>query len=74
MDQHRDEVRTYLWDLQQRITDTFGAIDGQPFRADLWRKEPGEPQPGTGPTKIHQGRNLFERSGSDVVVNCPPAP
>ena len=63
MDQHRDEVRAYLWDLQQRITDTFGAIDGQPFRADLWRKEPGEPLQGSGRTMILEGGGVFERAG-----------
>ncbi|MBC5785357.1 oxygen-dependent coproporphyrinogen oxidase [Ramlibacter sp. USB13] len=63
MDQHRDAVRAYLWDLQQRITDAFGAIDGQPFRADLWQKEPGEPLQGGGRTMILEGGKVFERAG-----------
>ena len=63
MDQHREAVRSYLWDLQQRITDTFGAIDGQPFQADLWQKEPGEPLQGRGRTMILEGGTVFERAG-----------
>jgi coproporphyrinogen III oxidase len=59
----RTEVRDYLWDLQQRITDTFGALDGKPFRADLWQKEPGESLQGSGRTMILEGGNVFERAG-----------
>jgi coproporphyrinogen III oxidase len=59
----RTEVRDYLWDLQQRITDTFGALDGTPFRADLWQKEPGESLQGSGRTMILEGGNVFERAG-----------
>ena len=63
VDEQRSAVRAYLWDLQQRITDTFGAIDGQPFRADLWQKEPGEPLQGSGRTMILEGGKVFERAG-----------
>ena len=63
MDARRSQVRDYLGDLQQRITDTFGAIDGQPFRADLWRKEAGEPLQGSGRTMILEGGDVFERAG-----------
>nr|WP_222623088.1 oxygen-dependent coproporphyrinogen oxidase [Ramlibacter cellulosilyticus] len=49
--------------MQQRITDAFGAIDGQPFRADLWQKEPGEPLQGGGRTMILEGGKVFERAG-----------
>lgn len=63
MDARRTQVRDYLWDLQQRITDSFGALDGQPFRADLWQKEPGEPLQGSGRTMILEGGHVFERAG-----------
>jgi coproporphyrinogen III oxidase len=63
MAQARGEVRDYLWGLQQRITDAFGAIDGQPFRADLWQKEPGEPLQGSGRTMILEQGAVFERAG-----------
>jgi coproporphyrinogen III oxidase len=59
----RTQVREYLWDLQKRITDTFGALDGTPFRADLWEKEPGEPLQGSGRTMILEGGKVFERAG-----------
>jgi coproporphyrinogen III oxidase len=63
VDQHRAQVREYLLGLQQRITDTFGAIDGEPFRADEWRKAPGEPLQGSGRTMILEGGRVFERAG-----------
>jgi coproporphyrinogen III oxidase len=63
MDARRAQVRDYLWGLQQRITDTFGGIDGSPFRADEWRKEPGEPLQGGGRTMILEAGQVFERAG-----------
>ena len=63
MDEKRKQVRDYLWGLQQRITDTFGAIDGKPFEADAWRKEPGEPLQGEGRTMILEQGAVFERAG-----------
>jgi coproporphyrinogen III oxidase len=58
-----DQVRDYLWDLQERITQAFGAADGQPFKADLWSKQPGEPLQGDGRTMILEEGNVFERAG-----------
>jgi coproporphyrinogen III oxidase len=63
MDARRAQVRDYLWDLQQRITDTFGAIDGTPFRSDEWKKDPGEPLQGSGRTMILEEGAVFERAG-----------
>ena len=63
MEDRRQQVRDYLWGLQQRITDTFGAIDGTPFRADAWQKEPGEPLQGSGRTMILEQGGVFERAG-----------
>jgi len=57
------QVRAYLLGLQQRITDAFGAVDGQPFRTDEWRKDPGEPLQGSGRTMILEGGRVFERAG-----------
>jgi coproporphyrinogen III oxidase len=56
-------VRGWLTGLQQRITDTIGAIDGQPFRADAWKKAPGEPLQGEGVTMILEEGGVFERAG-----------
>lgn len=63
MDERRTQVREYLRGLQQRIADAFGAIDGTPFQADAWRKEPGEPLQGSGRTMILEGGGVFERAG-----------
>ncbi|MDB5900852.1 MAG: hemF [Ramlibacter sp.] len=56
-------VRDWLVGLQRRITDAAGAIDGQPFRADAWKKDPGEPLQGHGVTMILEGGAVFERAG-----------
>jgi coproporphyrinogen III oxidase len=56
-------VRDWLTGLQQRITASAAAIDGQPFRADAWKKQPGEPLQGEGVTMILEGGKVFERAG-----------
>jgi coproporphyrinogen III oxidase len=56
-------VRGWLTGLQQRITTGCGEIDGQPFRSDAWKKEPGEPLQGEGVTMILEDGQVFERAG-----------
>ena len=56
-------VRTFLLGLQRRITDAVAAVDGQPFVADSWKKEPGEILQGNGVTLILEGGTVFERAG-----------
>jgi coproporphyrinogen III oxidase len=56
-------VRVWLVGLQQRITQECAALDGQAFRADTWRKEPGEPLQGEGVTMILEQSGVFERAG-----------
>jgi coproporphyrinogen III oxidase len=56
-------VRGWLTALQQRITETCSRIDGQPFRTDAWKKDPGEPLQGDGVTMILEGGAVFERAG-----------
>ena len=63
MDDRVQAVRSYLTGLQRRITTAFGNLDGTPFRADAWRKEPGEPLQGEGVTMILEEGGLFERAG-----------
>ena len=58
-----EEVRSYLTGLQQRITSAFGQIDGHPFAADRWTKDPGELLQGEGVSMILEGGNVFERAG-----------
>jgi coproporphyrinogen III oxidase len=59
-------VRSWLTGLQQRITEACSEIDGQPFRADAWKKEPGEPLQGDGVTMILEDGAVFERAGCGV--------
>ena len=54
-----NRVRSYLLSLQDSITDTLGAIDGQPFVDDLWQRDEG----GGGRTRILEGGSVFERGG-----------
>ena len=56
-------VRTFLLGLQERITSTIAEVDGQPFVADAWQKEPGETLQGNGITKILEQGRVFERAG-----------
>ncbi len=57
------EVRAYLVDLQQRITDAVAALDGKPFLEDAWEKPPQEKLQGQGRTRILEGGAVFERAG-----------
>jgi len=62
-------VRSFLLGLQERITSAIAEVDGQPFVADHWQKEPGEALQGNGITKILEQGRVFERAGcgfSDV--------
>ncbi|MDO9359751.1 MAG: oxygen-dependent coproporphyrinogen oxidase [Polaromonas sp.] len=56
-------VRSYLLDLQQRITAGIAAIDGGVFAADPWQKAPSETLQGTGITMIREGGQVFGRAG-----------
>ncbi len=58
-----DAVRSYLKDLQTRITSAIEAIDGTPFLEDAWSKAPGEALQGNGITRILEGGPVFERAG-----------
>ena len=57
------EVRAFLLALQNRITNAVAAVDGQPFVADSWQKQPGEVLQGNGVTLILEGGTVFERAG-----------
>jgi coproporphyrinogen III oxidase len=60
---HTTAVRTYLLDLQTRITTAMAQLDGQAFVADAWTKAPGEPLQGNGVTQILEGGAVLERAG-----------
>jgi coproporphyrinogen III oxidase len=63
MEENLTAVRTWLTGLQQRITHAIGEVDGQPFLADAWKKEPGEPLQGEGVSMILEQGGVFERAG-----------
>lgn len=59
-----EPVRTYLLDLQSRITDALEKLDGGGrFISDAWAKPPGETLQGNGITKIMEQGHVFERAG-----------
>ena len=57
------DIRSFLLGLQERITDAVAAVDGQPFVADSWQKQPGEVLQGNGVTLILEEGAVFERAG-----------
>ncbi|CAB3766886.1 coproporphyrinogen III oxidase [Burkholderia lata] len=68
-------VRTYLQDLQTRIADALGALDGTPLATDAWQRGPAERLRGGGCTRILEGGRVFERAGigfSDVAGDALP--
>ncbi|UVE64843.1 oxygen-dependent coproporphyrinogen oxidase [Burkholderia pyrrocinia] len=68
-------VRTYLQDLQARIADALGALDGTPLATDAWQRGPTERLRGGGCTRILEGGRVFERAGigfSDVAGDALP--
>ena len=56
-------VRTFLLELQSRITAAISNLDGQTFIADPWQKAPDELLQGNGTTQILEGGKVFERAG-----------
>ena len=60
--QHSD-VRTFLLGLQERIVGAISELDGRPFVADHWEKEPDEPLQGRGITQILEQGLVFEGAG-----------
>lgn len=56
-------VAVYLKELQQRITQACGAIDGKNFASDAWHKASGGALQGEGNTMILEEGNVFERAG-----------
>jgi coproporphyrinogen III oxidase len=53
-------VRSYLLDLQRRITGSIAAVDGGVFATDPWEKPPGETLQGNGITMILEQGEVFD--------------
>jgi coproporphyrinogen III oxidase len=56
-------VRSYLLELQTRITSAISGLDGADFLPDAWTKAAGETLQGDGVTLILEGGVHFERAG-----------
>ena len=67
------DVRSWLTDLQDRITGEFERLDGGRFREDAWEREAG----GGGRTRVLSDGALFEQAGvnySHVMgASLPPS-
>ena len=64
-------VSAYLTDLQSRIVARLTAIDGKPFRSDIWQR----PEGGGGRSCVIEEGGVFERGGvnfSHVTGNSLP--
>lgn len=57
------DAKTYLLDLQARITTAIHEIDGKAFVVDRWTKPAGETLQGEGITQILEDGAVFERAG-----------
>ncbi|MES2741820.1 MAG: oxygen-dependent coproporphyrinogen oxidase [Pseudomonadota bacterium] len=66
-------VKAYLLDLQTRIVDALGTLDGLPFARDAWQR----PEGGGGITRVIEEGHVFERGGvnfSHVMgASLPPS-
>lgn len=58
-----EAVKTYLIELQDRICDVLGALDGQPFIEDSWTRAAGERLAGGGRTRVLELGNVIEKGG-----------
>jgi coproporphyrinogen III oxidase len=56
-------VKDYLLELQERITSTISAVDGNAFAVDRWKKSKHEPLQGNGITQVLENGLVFERAG-----------
>jgi coproporphyrinogen III oxidase len=66
----RERTEAYFKGLQDKICETLSALDGTPFREDLWSREGG----GGGRTRVLENGGLFEKAGvnfSSVTGNLP---
>jgi coproporphyrinogen III oxidase len=58
-----NEVRSYLLDLQNRITQATSALDGKEFLIDSWEKPSDSPLQGSGRTCILENGTILEKGG-----------
>jgi coproporphyrinogen III oxidase len=71
LEQQRLAAVAYFRDLQDRICDDLGVLDGQPFREDPWDRPGG----GGGRSRVLVEGNVFEKAGvnfSEVFGQMSP--
>ena len=76
MSNQKQAIKDYLVDLQSRIADALGEIDGEVFATDSWQREPGERLGGGGIGRVLEGGAVIEKGGinfSHVVGSNMPA-
>ncbi|MGM0564719.1 MAG: oxygen-dependent coproporphyrinogen oxidase [Pseudomonadota bacterium] len=56
-------VRDYLVELQRRIADELGGIEGREFDIDEWQREGGERLGGGGVGRVLEGGEVIEKGG-----------
>ncbi len=56
-------LRDYFLGLQDRITESISAIDGDAFAEDAWEKPADSPLQGNGRSRILEEGRVFERAG-----------
>ena len=56
-------LRNYFLDLQDRITDAMGELDGKAFITDAWTKPADAKLKGDGRSRILEDGNILERGG-----------
>lgn len=60
----RDRMAAFVHDIQDHICREIAALDGTPFREDVWSREGG----GGGRSRVIQEGNVFEKAGVNVSV------
>ncbi len=58
----RETCRQFVYELQDTITERLSALDGCPFREDLWTRPGG----GGGRTRVIRDGGVFEKGGVNV--------
>ena len=76
--QNSADFATFLFDLQQRITNALSTEDGKAFAVDAWEKPPNQRGLiGHGKTMVLKGGDVIEQGGVNVSVvrgdNLPPS-
>jgi coproporphyrinogen III oxidase len=59
-----DRMKSMVYDTQDRICEALAALDGSPFREDVWERPDG----GGGRSRVLQNGQVFEKAGVNVSI------